>query len=160
MQIILDWGGGAAPARSQFQIGEPIPSPASTGDALQWRKPDGRVVAVAAGQAFTETDTPGIYSVQAGTSLRRFAVNLPLEESRTAPLSADDFARLGVPLQGPTTIAAAPSPELQQRLQGEALEAQQKPWRWLIVGLLAVALAEIALGGWLGRRAKPVEVGP
>ena len=59
MQIILDWSGGAAPARSQFQIGEPIPSPVSSGDALQWRKPDGRVVGVAAGKPFTETDLRG-----------------------------------------------------------------------------------------------------
>jgi hypothetical protein len=160
MQIILDWGGGAPPARSQFRIGDTIPSPAPSGDTLQWRKPDGRVVAVAAGRAFPETDVPGIYSVQAGSSLRRFAVNLSLEESRTAPLSADDFARLGVPLQSPTGIAAASSPELRRRLQREELEARQKPWRWLIVGLLAVALVEVALGGWLGRRTKPLEVVP
>jgi hypothetical protein len=44
MQTILDWSGGAAPARSQFQTGESIPSPVSSGEALQWRKPDGKVV--------------------------------------------------------------------------------------------------------------------
>ena len=32
MQTILDWSGGAAPARSQFQTGESIPSPVSSGD--------------------------------------------------------------------------------------------------------------------------------
>jgi len=160
MQIILDASGGAAPARTQFQIGEPIPSPVSTGDVLQWRKPDGRVVGVAAGSPFTETDLPGIYAVTAGSRLRRFAVNLPLAESRTAPLSPDDFARLGVPLQSPAGFAAARSPGAQRHLQGEKLEARQKVWRVLIVGLLAVALAEIALGGWLGRRGKTLEVTP
>ena len=161
MQIILDWSGGAAPARSQFQIGEPIPSPVSSEDVLQWRKPDGKVVGVAAGRPFTETDLPGIYTVQAGSSLRRFAVNLPLEESRTTPLSLDDFARVGVPLQSPAGTTAARSPEAaQRRLQGEELEARQKSWRWLIVGLLAVALAEIVLGGWLGRHARTLEVAP
>jgi hypothetical protein len=161
MQIILDWRGGAAPARSQFQIGEPIPSPASAGDVLQWRKPDGRVVGVAAGKPFTETDLPGIYTVQAGSSLRRFAVNLPPDESRTAPLSPDDLARVGVPLVSTAGITAAKSPEAaQRRLQRADLEARQKVWRWLIVGLLAVALVEIALGGWLGRRVKTLEVAP
>ena len=88
-------------------------------------------------------------------------MNLPLEESRTAPLSPDDFARLGVPLQSPAGIAAAKSPEAtQRRLQQEELETRQKSWRWLIVGLLAVALVEIALGGWLGRRVKTLEVAP
>ena len=161
MQIILDWSGGAAPSRSQFQVGEPIPSPVSSGDVLQWRKPDGRVVGVAAGKPFTETDLPGIYTVQAGSSLRRFAVNLPLDESRTAPLSPDDFARVGVPLVSTAGITTAKSPEAaQRRLQRADLEARQKVWRWLIVGLLAVALVEVALGGWLGRRVKTLEVAP
>jgi hypothetical protein len=161
MQIILDWGGGAAPARCQFQTGEPIPSPVSSGDVLQWRKPDGRIVGVAAGRPFTETDLPGIYTVQAGSRLRRFAVNLPLDESRTAPLSPDDFARVGVPLVSTAGVTAARSPEAAQRhLQRMDLEARQKVWRWLIVLLLAVALVEIALGGWLGRRVKTLEVAP
>ncbi len=160
MQTILDWSGGAAPARSQFQTGEAIPSPVSSGDALQWRRPDGKVVGLAAGTPFTETDLPGIYTVTAGSRLRRFAVNLPLDESRTAPLSPDDLARLGVPLRSTAEFPAAKSPGEQRRLQQGELENRQKLWRWLIVGLLAVALVEIALGGWLGRRVKTVEVSP
>jgi DNA-binding transcriptional regulator of glucitol operon len=38
------------------------------------------------------------------------------------------------------------------------LENRQKLWRWLIVGLLGVALVEIVLGGWLVRRVKAPEV--
>ncbi len=160
MQTILDWSGGAAPARSQFQIGESIPSPVSSGEALQWRKPDGKVVSLAAGNPFTETDLPGVYTVTAGAKLRRFAVNLPLEESRTSPLSPDDLARLGVPLRSTAEFSAAKSPGAQHRLLQGELENRQKLWRWLIVGLLAVALVEIALGGWLGRRVKTLEVTP
>lgn len=158
MQTILDWGGGAAPARSQFQTGESIPSPVSSGEALQWRKPDGKVVSLAAGKPFTETDRPGVYTVVAGAKLRRFAVNLPLDESRTSPLSPDDLARLGVPLRSTAEFSAAKSPGAQHRLLQGELENRQKLWRWLIVGLLAVALVEIALGGWLGRRVKTLEV--
>jgi hypothetical protein len=160
MQTILDWSGGAVPVRSQFQTGEAIPSPVSSGDALQWRKPDGKVVGLAVGTPFTGTDLPGIYTVMAGSRLRRFAVNLPLDESRTAPLSPDDLARLGVPLRSMAELPAAKSPGEQRRLQQGELENRQKLWRWLIVGLLAVALVEIALGGWLGRRVKTLEVTP
>jgi hypothetical protein len=160
MQTILDWSGGATPARSQFQTGDAVPCPVSSGDALQWRRPDGKVVGVAAGTPFTETDLPGIYTVTVGSRLRRFAVNLPLDESRTAPLSADDLARRGVPLRSMAEFPAAKSAGEQRRLQQGELENRQKLWRWLIVGLLTVALVEIALGGWLGRRVKTLEVRP
>ena len=160
MQTILDWSGGALPSRWQFQTGESIPSPISTGDALPWRKPDGKVVVLAAGTSFTDTDVPGIYSVTAAGKAHRFAVNLPLDESRTAPLSPDDFARLAVPLQN-TPVFATPKPPGAQRplLQAE-LENRQKLWRWAIAGLLAVALIEILLSGWLTGRVKTGEVTP
>ena len=157
MQTILDWSGGAAPARSQFQTGETIPSPVSPGDALQWRKPDGKVVVLAAGTAFTETDAPGIYTVTAGARMRRFAVNLPLDESRTAPMSPDDLARLGVPLRSAPEFSAAKSAVAQRRLLQEEAENRQKLWRWLMVGILAVALVEIVLEGWLTRRVQTLE---
>jgi hypothetical protein len=160
MQTILDWSGGAVPARSQFQTGESIPSPVFSGDALQWRKPDGKVLALAAGTPFTETDMRGIYTVTAGARVRRFAVNLPLDESRTAPLSPDDLARLGVPLQSAPVFSAAISPGAQRRLLQAEMENRQKLWRWLIVALLGVALIEIVLGGWLAGRVKTLEATP
>lgn len=146
MQTILDWSGGAVSARSQFQIGETIPSPLSSSAALSWRKPDGKTVSAA---AFAETDMPGIYTVEAGGTLHRFAVNLSLDESRTAPLSPDELARLGVPLQTAPVFAATPAPGVQRHLLQAEAEARQKLWRWVIVGLLGVALVEILLGGWL-----------
>jgi hypothetical protein len=157
MQTILDWSGGASPVRSQFQTGDSIPSPVSSGQPLPWRKPDGKVVLLAAGTPFTETDLPGIYSVTAGAVVRRFAVNLPLEESRTTPLSPDDFARLGVPLQTTVTAPVVPTFEVKRRALQEELENRQKLWRWLIAGLLAVAFVEIVLGGWLARRVTTLE---
>ena len=158
MQTILDWSGGAESVRTQFQTGEQIPAPVATGDALQWRKPDGKIVSVAAGTPFTETDAPGIYSVMAGAELRHFALNLPLDESRTAPLSPDDFARLGVPLRGTSGLSAAKAPGAQRHLPPAELENRRKLWRWLILGLLAVALVEVVLGGWLAGRVNTLEV--
>jgi len=158
MQTILDWSGGAAPARAQFQIGEPIPAPASPGDPVHWTKPDGTSVDQAAGAPFTGTDLPGIYSAMAGSRTNRFAVNLPLDESRTAPMSPDDLGRLGVPLQSAPRIPAAATAGTQRILARAELENRQKVWRWLIAGLLGVALVEIVLGGWLARRVANREV--
>jgi hypothetical protein len=157
MQTMLDWSGAGAPARFQFRTGDAVPSPSIAGGAVQWRKPDGRSVSLAAGAPFTETDMPGIYVAMFGGRQRRFAVNLPLEESRTSPLSPDELARLGVPLQTAPQFSVAPTQERLRHLQGAELENRQKAWRWLILGVLALALGEIILGGWLARRVKSTE---
>ena len=158
MQTLLDWSGAAAPARFQFLTGDAIPSPASSGNEVQWKMPDGKTDALAAGKPFTETEVPGIYTATVGGKERRFAVNLPLDESRTAPMSPDELARLGVPLETPGEFPAVAAVERQRHLKQAELENRQKLWRWVIVGVLAVMLGEIVLSGWLARREKPVEV--
>lgn len=159
MQTMLDWSGGAVPSRFQFETGDAIPSPVSSGGAMvQWQKPDGKNQSLAAGTPFAETDLPGIYSATFGDKHRQFAVNLSLDESRTAPLSPDELARLGVPLETPQLIPVATAQEVQRHLQRAELENQQKLWRWLIVGVLVVMFGEIILSGWLARREKTVEV--
>ena len=166
MQTMLDWSGGTAPARFQFQTGDAIPSPVSgsvssaspVASDVQWKKPDGKKISLAAGTPFAETDLPGIYTATFGDKRRQFAVNLPLDESRTAPQSPDELARLGVPLQTPQEIPVAKTQSVQHHLQQAELENRQKLWRWLIIGVLAATLGEIILSGWLARRAKTAEV--
>ena len=157
MQTLLDWSGSAAPARSQFLTGDAIPSPASADTTVEWQKPDGKKLSLAIGAPFTETDLPGIYVATFGGKERRFAVNLTLDESRTAPLSPDELARLGVPLQTAAEVPSAKAQERQRHLQQAELENRQKLWRWLIVGVLVVTFGEILLGGWFARRVKTSE---
>ena len=174
MQMLLDWSGAATPSRFQFLTGDAIPSPGSAGvspasslsdsqhaggtpalpGSVEWLKPDGKKASLAAGTPFTETDLPGIYVATSGGKERRFAVNLPLDESRTAPISPDELARLGVPLQTTAEVPIATIQQHQRHLQQADLENRQKLWRWLIVGVLAVTFGEIILGGWLARRVK------
>jgi len=153
MQTMLDWSGASTPLRYQFETGEAIPSPGAAGGAVvSWVKPDGTTVNLAAGTAFTDTGRPGIYTATAGGQPREFAVNLPLAESRVAPMSPDELARLGVPLLASPALPPARVRELQQHMQRAELENRQKLWRWLIAGVLVVMLAEIILSGWLVRR--------
>jgi hypothetical protein len=125
---------------------------------VQWQKPDGKKESHAAGAAFSEADLPGIYTATFGDKRRQFAVNLPLDESRTAPMSPDELARLGVPLQTLSQIPVVKAQEIQRHLHRAELENRQKLWRWLIVGVLAVMFGEIILSGWLARREKTAEV--
>jgi hypothetical protein len=152
LETMLDWSGAGAPVRFQFRTGDAIPSPVFAGAAVRWQGPDGKETTLAAGAPFTETDTPGIYRAVSAGHERLLAVNLPLEESRTAPISQDELARLGVPLGLDTEPTAATTPVHQQHLQDAELENRQKLWRWLIVGALAVTFAEIVLSGWLASR--------
>ncbi|HEY3861466.1 MAG TPA: BatA domain-containing protein [Verrucomicrobiae bacterium] len=152
METMLDWSGAGAPARFQFRTGDAIPSPVLTGEPVHWQRPDGRRSTLAAGAAFTETDAPGVYKADFLGQQRLFAVNVPLEESRTAPISPDELARLGVPLKWDSEQAAASARIQQRRLQDTELENRQKLWRWLIAAALAITFVDIVLGGWLARR--------
>jgi hypothetical protein len=157
MQTMLEWSGSTVPVRFQFRTGDPIPSPTTSGAAVQWQKPDGTTTALNAGAPFLETDTPGIYQATWENRHRQFAVNLPADESRIAPMPIDELARLGVPI-GAVTEQAATAARVQKReMQRTELENHQKLWRWLLAAALAITLVEIILSGWLARRASTVQ---
>ncbi len=156
LETMLDWSGASAPVRTQFRTGDAIPAPASAGQIVAWTH-DNLTTNLPAGVAFTATDKPGLYKAAWTGHERYFAVNVPLEESRTAVISLDELARLGVPLGLEPQLSAQAVQVRQRHLQNSELENRQKLWRWLIVGALAVTLGEIALGGWLARRAVTME---
>jgi hypothetical protein len=153
LETMLDWSGASAPVRFQFHTGDAIAAPPSAGESVTWRKPAaGKPIVLSADAPFADTDTPGIYKASWAGQERIFAVNLPLEESRTAPISQDDLGRLGVPLGWDSEQAATVARVHRQRLQDAELENRQKLWRWLIVAALGVTFGEIVLSGWLARR--------
>jgi hypothetical protein len=176
MQRMLDWSGAASPMRFQFLTGDAIPgsAPAVAGPAspetdklaagtatlpeVEWQKPDGKKLSLRADAPFTETDLPGIYLATIAGKQRRYAVNVPLDESRTAPLAPDELARLGVPLQFAAETSVEQVRAQQRHLQESELENRQKLWRWLIGGVLAVIFLEITFSGRLARRVKTQEV--
>jgi hypothetical protein len=172
IERMLDWSGAAAPVRFQFLTGEIIPGsaavPAASPGALagetpalpqvEWQKPGGKKLSLRADAPFTETDLPGIYTATFAGKQHRYAVNLPLDESRTAPLAPDELARLGVPLQLAAEPSVAQARAQRRHLQESELENRQKLWRWLIGGVLAVTLLEITISGRLARRIQTKEV--
>jgi hypothetical protein len=170
LQRMLDWSGAASPMRFQFLTGDTIPGSAGVspaGDKLaagtaaltdEWQKPDGKKLSLNAGAPFTDTDLPGIYTATFAGRQHRYAVNLPLDESRTAPLAPDELARLGVPLQIASETSIAQVQAQQRHLQESELENRQKLWRWLLGGVLAVTLVEITWSGRLARRIETKEV--
>jgi hypothetical protein len=135
----------------QRVVGDMLPVQAwGTNTVRTLRRPDGTQVLVTEKPAALEPDEPGIYvAVETGV---RMAVNLPPEESRTAPIARDHFERLGVPLPQSATVAEAHKAEERKRiLAATELENRQKLWRWLIVAGFLFVLAETWLAGRLSR---------
>jgi hypothetical protein len=119
--------------------------------------------ALPAGAATPIGTTPGIVSLPQpdGVRVRRIAVNLDASESRTAPLSADELERLGVPVTQPVPVNV-PVAKNTLLLQASEAENRQKLWRWFLVAALAILLVESVLAGWTARRmtVKPQEAAP
>lgn len=151
MWSLLEQSGGATFAPTQFFVGDKIALPGDAA-ATAIRTPQGENLALAAGATeFANAAQPGIYEIVGGTRLQRFALNLDANESRTAPLTADELETLGVPVAQPKTPVVV-TPEQRTVLASVEAEGRQKLWRWFVVATLAILLIESALAGWFARR--------
>jgi Aerotolerance regulator N-terminal len=131
--------------KAQYFVGDTLPMP-SDPKGFTVRKPDGVEVRVEAGERFSGTDQPGIYTVSPGN--RRFVVNLVPEESRLTTLPLDRFMALGVPLQ-PPQLDPLTAAKRAAEAQAVDLEGRQKVWRWIIATALGVLLIETLIAGKL-----------
>ena len=149
LYAMLELSGGAGAGPGQYTVGDSV-QPGPTNTAALVKRPDGREISVAAGNRFTETDLPGVYSVAAGSVTHRFAVNLDPTESRTEMMPIEDLERLGVPLKL-RAMEVATTPSAKEHLHSADLEQRQKLWRWLLIGALVVLVAETWVAGRLTR---------
>jgi hypothetical protein len=161
---ILEYGRAFADRKSQYFVGDPVTVPdrsrITSESAIRIRKPDGSLILMDSGQPFTQTDMPGVYAIEYPNRNSLFAVNLPPQECRTAPMSIEDIdlacrqaGRLGVSFEQPSGVAVERVVQAEQHKTFAELENQQKIWRWAIIAVLAVLLVEIWLAGRLTRLA-------
>jgi hypothetical protein len=152
---ILEYGGVLAGQQSQYFVGDNIPIPhlIKAGSAnIQIRKPDDSLVSLDAGQeVFTQTDLPGIYTIETSADNHLFAVNLPGRECQTAAMQIEDIEKFGVSFKQSSDIAVEQTTSAKRQRSFAGMEYEQKLWRWILVVLLAVSLIEIWLAGWLTR---------
>jgi hypothetical protein len=130
----------------------PLPRSTDLDKALVVHKPDGTVVAAPAGAAFfSETDQPGLYSVDTPRGARSFAVNLDPLESKTAALDLASLEQLGCRLAShqPKSLDL----ERARMMYNVELENRQKIWRWLILAAIGVLIGET----WLAGRARSAQ---
>ncbi len=111
-------------------VHEPVSLPAAEGAAkpIVIRTPGGGTVSMAPGSPlFSETDRPGVYTVESTAGAREFAVNLDPTESKTAPLNVETLEQFGCRLANQTP-ATVDRDHLRQ-MQNAELEGRQKLWR-------------------------------
>jgi hypothetical protein len=152
---ILEYSGILAEQQSQYFVSDKISIPHSLeteASNIQIRKPDDSLVGLNAGQIFfTQTDMPGIYTIETSADNHLFAVNLPVRECQTAPMHIEDIERFGVSFRQSSDNAVEQTTTEKHQSNFAALEYEQKLWRWVLVALLAISLIEIWLAGWLTR---------
>ncbi|MBM3831666.1 MAG: VWA domain-containing protein [Verrucomicrobia bacterium] len=149
---ILEQSGGLKAQRLQYVVGDPVSLVITNGAAtLNVTKPDGSTVALPKGDNFTQSDQPGIFTIDAQPPVR-FAVNLDPAETKTAPLPVEELERFGVPLKKDRTVETAQREEKKRYLLAAEQEKQQKLWRWMIVAALIMLIAETWLAGRLVHR--------
>jgi hypothetical protein len=139
---------------AQYAVHDRIALPATQNptDKRFIRGPDGRQVELPTSTTtFDSADQPGVYRLNYNGTETPIAVNLPADESRTSPLAVEELEQLGAVLARPG-VTPTEMTEQHRQLQIVELENRQKLWRWLIVGVLGLLVAETALAGHLAHR--------
>ena len=151
LYALLDHGGVLTEQRPQYHVGDAVPLPGHT-QALTVVKPTGDTVAMSSSEnLFTQTNDPGLYTIQGDTESRVFAVNLHPTESRTDLMPLEELESLGVNLATERGDNDPIEVERQRHASALALEREQKLWRVVLCLLLVVCFMEMGLAGWLTR---------
>jgi hypothetical protein len=154
---LLEQSSASPTVAAQYYVGDAIPvGPVfgAMGGEFAVSLPDGSQLKLGPTDTnFSLTMSPGLYTLSLPGMQKKavFAVNLDPAESRTVPVSLDEFERLGVPLThqaGAISVDAA----RKTRFQNTELEKRQKLWRWVLLGTLAVLLGETWMAGRAARQ--------
>ncbi|MFC1781462.1 BatA domain-containing protein [Planctomycetota bacterium] len=152
---ILEYKGILDGQQAQYFVGDSIRLPqtiTNESGSIRIRKPNNTVVEIEPEQQyFTQTEIPGIYNIESGESNKLFAVNISIQESRTAPLPIEEFEQLGISMEGNPNISEEQTQLVKEYSNMVELEYQQKLWRWVFVAIFIVLVLETWLAGWLIR---------
>jgi len=98
-----------------------------------------------------DSGEPGLYRTT-GDRPRPLALNVPAAESLTDPMPLETLENLGLPLEA--AVSAATTELAERRLAAEsaaALEGRQQVWRWLLLLVALLLVAESILSLTLAR---------
>ncbi|QDU09213.1 BatA domain-containing protein [Gimesia aquarii] len=154
MNVILAQNARLIEVPSQFTVDEKIKLP-NIKQLTKIANLNSSPIKLAIGKADLEENIqPGLYEVmveEENMPAQTFAVNLAIDESKTAPLAVEKLEALGVKLlkPGETTEAESKSFDVRRQVLIQELEQKQKIWRWLIIVALAMLCLETLLAKWI-----------
>ena len=97
---------------------------------------------------------PGLYTASGAGWSESFAVNLLPAESRTEPISMDQFQKLGLPMD---EAVASPGQLAADAADAEKTEANRREyWQWALAAVLLFVTLETALAARGSRSAEPI----
>jgi len=141
----------------QFHVGSRI-------DVTKFNNGDvsGSVSIVSSGEGATPIEIediflptePGLYTASGAGWSESFAVNLLPAESRTEPISMDQFQKLGLPMD---EAVASPGQLAADAADAEKTEANRREyWQWALAAVLLFVTLETALAARGSRSAEPI----
>jgi Aerotolerance regulator N-terminal/von Willebrand factor type A domain len=151
MTALLEGNNPRLKVGTNYFVHDPVRLP-PIGGALQEltiRKPDGLVIRTTADQTFSQTDQPGVYTIDSPDGAYSFAVNLDPSESKTSPLHVETLEQFGCRLVKASQQNLGNGEGRQ--MQGAELENRQQLWRWLTLAAILVLILETWLAGRLSR---------
>jgi hypothetical protein len=151
---LLDLGSPRPLGAANHTVGDSValpPEDAGTAVGPVVHKPDGTIVRLARGSTtFSDTDQPGVYTIDTAAGARSFVVNLDALESKTTPLHIETLEQFGCRLVNHSQARKQADQEQLRQMQNAELENRQKLWRWLILSAIALLIVET----WLAGRAR------
>ncbi len=160
---VIVWGGDWAPVASQWVLStkfipwletlferaaggaaRPVVAEVGSAEKLLGNEPGQWRALADTNGTFTATipTLPGVYQLQQGDTTRWVALQVPAAASDVSPMTID-WEKLGVPLHAQALTSAAPlAAPLGQDQTAPVLEAQQKLWRWLLLGAVVLLALE------------------
>lgn len=150
---LLEYAAGSTTRHVNHTVGNAIawpridlPDPAATGKS---RLPDGtELSSQSMAMPFSQTESPGLYTLEVPGRTEQFAVNLSADESRTTPIPPEQLEMYGLKL---TTEKRPQEKKLikdqQRQLQLAEIEQSQKLWQTLLFVVMVLLLVETFLGG-------------
>ena len=135
---MMQTAGFDSDAKRQFYVGDRLPVPNS----------DAKIMGPDGAPSSATVATPGVYTVTHEGEDLRFAVNVPVEESRLEPLLSETFTSMGITLSNSDEAVTPVSGAQKVHLESVELEEQQKLWKWMILAVVVILLVET----WVANR--------